>query len=104
VSNSDLFAALHLVCFWPKADILIPWANVCFGGKADWLKLVTRSFRLFKNVRRGEPQRKATASARQTYDVMLLPHGGDLLVASQPYRRIKPGHCGKLRLLRLNRR
>jgi hypothetical protein len=33
---------------------------------------------------------------------MLLPHGGDLLVASQPCRRIKPGHCGKLRLLRLN--
>jgi len=23
------------VRFWPKADILIAWANVAFGGKAD---------------------------------------------------------------------
>ena len=27
-----LVAATHFVCLWPKADILIAWANVCFRG------------------------------------------------------------------------
>jgi hypothetical protein len=30
-----IFAALHFVCFWHKADITIVLNHVCFRGKAD---------------------------------------------------------------------
>jgi len=32
---STRFVALHLVCFWHKADMTITLSDVRFGGKAD---------------------------------------------------------------------